>query len=93
MPRLKECYLEKASTFYKAKTGVGCDGIHAQVSLHFEKETRGNVVEFLEKWNKLEMAATSLHDDALLIPKNVTSERADCAFADGDTLVGSCEGV
>ena len=41
----------------------------------FEKEIRGNVVEFLEKWNKLEMAATSLHDDALLIPKNVTSER------------------
>ena len=44
MPRLMESDLEKAARNYKAKTGVGCDG---KVSL--EKETRGEVVEFLEK--------------------------------------------
>ena len=40
MPRLKECYLEKASTFNKAKPGVGCDGIHAKVSLHLTRNKR-----------------------------------------------------
>ena len=29
----------------------------------------------------------------LLIPKNVTSEEADCANVDVDTLVGSSEGT
>ena len=32
----------------------------------FTKETRGEIVEFLEKWK---MAATSLHDDVLLDTK------------------------
>ena len=49
LPRLKECALEKASRFYKAKTGVGCDGFHPEVPLDLTRETRGEVVEFLEK--------------------------------------------
>ena len=49
LPRLKECDLEKASRFYEAKTGVGCDGFHPEVPLDLTRETRGEVVEFLEK--------------------------------------------
>ena len=40
--------LENASTWYKAKTGVGCDGFHSKVHLDLTKETRGEVVEFLK---------------------------------------------
>ena len=49
LPRLKESDLEKASRFYKAKTGVGSDGFHPKVPLDATKETRAEVVEFLEK--------------------------------------------
>ena len=41
--------MEKASRLYKAKTGVGCDGFHPKVLLDLTKETRGKIVEFLEK--------------------------------------------
>ena len=41
--------LEKAARNYKAKTRVGCDGIHPKVPLDSENETRGDVVELLEK--------------------------------------------
>ena len=47
-PRLKESDLEKASRFHKAKTGMGSDGFHLKVPLDLTKETRGEVVEFLE---------------------------------------------
>ena len=40
---------EKAARNYKAKAGVGCDGLHPKVPLDFERESRGEVVEFLEK--------------------------------------------
>ena len=40
LPRFKECDLEKASTMYKAKTGVGRDGFHTKVPLDFTKQTR-----------------------------------------------------
>ena len=30
-------------------TGVGCDGFHPKMPLYLTKETRGDVVEFLEK--------------------------------------------
>ena len=49
---------------YKAKTGVGCDGIHPKVPLDVTKETRGGIVEFLEK-------VTTMF---FLIPKNAKSE-------------------
>ena len=66
LPRLKEGDLEKASRLYKAKTGVGCDGFHPKVSLDLTKETRGEIVEFLEKVER---------SVSFFIPKNVTSER------------------
>ena len=46
---LKEGALERASSLYKAKTGVGCDGFHPKVPLDMTKEPRGEIVEFLEK--------------------------------------------
>ena len=49
LPRQKGCALEKVSKLYKAKTGVGCDGFHTKVPLDVKKETKGNIVEFLEK--------------------------------------------
>ena len=47
--RLKDGDLKKASRLYKAKTGVGCDGFHPQILLDVTRETRGEIVEFLEK--------------------------------------------
>ena len=49
LPRLRECDLDKASRLYKTRTGVGCDGFHPKVSLDLTKETKGEMVEFLEK--------------------------------------------
>ena len=48
MPRLKENHLEKASTLYKATTGVGCDGFQSKVLLTLKRATREEVVELLE---------------------------------------------
>ena len=76
LPRPKECLLEEVSRLYKAKTGVGCDGFHPKVPLVLTKETRGEIVEFLEKveesgkWRQ--QACTTMF---FLIPQNVTSER------------------
>ena len=75
LPRLKEGNLEKAPRLYRAKTGVGCDGLHPKVPLDLTTETRGKVVEFLEKVDQsdrwLQQACTTTF---FLIPKNVTSE-------------------
>ena len=46
---LKECELEKASRFYKARTGVGCHSFHLKIPLDFTRVTREEIVEFLEK--------------------------------------------
>ena len=51
MPRLKESDLEKAARNYKAKTGVVCDDAHPKVPLDSTRETRGEVVEFMRRWN------------------------------------------
>ena len=68
--------MEKVSRVYKAKTGVGCDGFHPKVHLDLTKETRGEIVEFLEKVEQKrkwpQQACTTMF---LLIPKNVASER------------------
>ena len=76
LPRLKEGDLEKASRLYKAKTGVGCEGFHPKVPLDLTKETRGEIVEFLEKVEQSgkwpQQPCTTMF---FLIPKNVTSER------------------
>ena len=76
LPRLKECHSEEVSRLYRAKTGVGCDGFHPKVPLDFTKETRGEIVEDLEKVEQsgkwLQQACTTMF---FLIPKNVTSER------------------
>ena len=72
MPRL----LEKAAKSCKAKTGVVCDGFHPKVPLDLTKETRGKMVEFLEKvlqcgrWPQ--QACTKMF---FLKSKNVTTER------------------
>ena len=91
LPRLKEGDLEKASRTYKAKTGVGCDGFHPKVPLDLTKETRGEIVELLDKLEQWQMAATSLHNDVLLDSEECYECEADCACADVDTLVGSSE--
>ena len=89
MPRLMESDLEKAARNYKAKTGIGGDGFHPKVPLDLEKETRGEVVEFLEK---VEQSGRWPHQACtmmfLLVSKNVTSERAShCACAYDHSLV------
>ena len=67
LPRPKECLLEEVSRLFEAKTGVGCDGFHPEVPLDLTKETRGEIVEFLEKVEQSgKVAATSMHDDVLL---------------------------
>ena len=54
MPRLKEGDMEKVSRLYKAKTGVGCDGLHPKVPLDLTKETRGEIVDFFgRKWSRV----------------------------------------
>ena len=58
--------MERVSRLYKANTGVGCDGFHTKVLLDLTKETRREIVEFLEK---VEQSGN------WTIPKNVTSER------------------
>ena len=76
LPTLQECDLDKASRLCKAKTVVGCDGFHPKVPLDLTRETRGEVVEFLEKVKQSgkwpQQACTTMF---FLIPKNITSER------------------
>ena len=67
---------ENGRSAAKAKTGVGCDGFHPKVPLDLTKETRREIVEFLEKVERSgkwpQQACTTMF---FLIPKNVTSER------------------
>ena len=76
LPGQKGCGLEKVSKLYNAKTGVGCDGFHPEVPLDVTKETRREIVEFLEMMeqsgNWPQHVCTTMF---FLIPKNVTSER------------------
>ena len=76
LPRLTECNLEEVSRLYKAKTGVGCDGFQLKVPLDVTKETRGEIVQFLEKAEQSgkwpQQACTTMF---FLVRKNVTSER------------------
>ena len=55
---------------------MGCDGFHPKVHLDLTKETRGKVLEFLEKVEQSgrwpQQACTTVF---FLIPENVTSER------------------
>ena len=67
----------------QGKDRVGCDG---KVPLDMEKETRGEVVAFLEK---VEMAATSLHNDVFLDFEKCHERAARCAHAYDHSLVGS----
>ena len=75
LPRLKECDLERASRLYKAKTGVGCDGLHPKVPLDLTKETGGEIVEFLEKVEQSGKWPQQACTTIFLFPKNITSER------------------
>ena len=82
LPRFKESDLENASRKYKAKTGLGCDGLPRlkegaqKVHLYVTKETRGGIVEFVENVEQSgqwpQQACTTMF---FLIPKNVTSDR------------------
>ena len=55
---------------------MGCDGFHPKVPLHLTKETRGEIVEFLEKVEESgkwpQQACTTMF---FLFLENVTSER------------------
>ena len=67
LPRLKEGDLDKASRLYKAKTGVGCDGIPPKSPFGFDKRNeRRNCRVLREGGGEWQMAATSLHNDVLL---------------------------
>ena len=61
---------------HMVKTGVGCDGFHPKVLLDLTRETRGEVVDFLEKVEQSakrpQQAYTTMF---FLSPKNGTSER------------------
>ena len=90
MPRLKESHLEKAARNCMANTRVGCDGFHPEVPLELTRETRGEVVELLEKVEAVwEMAATSLHNDVLLDSEKRHVRASHRASACDDSLVGS----
>ena len=60
LPRPKECELEKRSRLYKAYTRAGSDGFHPMVHLDLTKETRGEVVDLLERWNRVENGRNKL---------------------------------
>ena len=74
--RERESDLARAMKTCKANTGVGCDGFHPKVPLDSTRETRGEVMEFLENVEQCgrwpQQACTTIF---FLIPKNVTSER------------------
>ena len=76
LSRLIESHLERASRLHKATTGVGCDGFHAKCPLDLTKETRIEVVEFLEKMEQSgkwpQQACTTMF---FVDQKNITSER------------------
>ena len=88
MAKSQESDLEKAARNYKAKTGVACDDFHPKVPLDLEKETRGEVVQVLEKVEQCgrwpQQACTTLF---FLIPK--MSRASNCTCAHDDSLVGS----
>ena len=63
---------------YKAKTGVVCDGFHPSVPLELEKETREDVVEFLEKV-----------EPCGRWPQQACTTMSHCACAYDESLVGS----
>ena len=60
----------------RRQKGVGCDGFHPKVFLDVTKETRREIVEFLEKVEQSgkwpQQACTTMF---FLIPMHVTSER------------------
>ena len=58
MPRLIESDLAMAAKTFKAKAGVGCDGVHPKVPLQWNSLKKGEAVR--------KMAATSLHNAFLL---------------------------
>ena len=64
--RLKEGDLEKASSMYKAKTGVGYDGFHPKVPVDLTKRDERKRCRILgEGGAEWQMAAPRLHDDVL----------------------------
>ena len=103
-PRLHESAVAKAAKINKARTGVGCDGFHPKVPSDLTKETREEVVEFLEKVEQSgkwpQQSCTAMF---FLIPKNVTSERPIALMlmirwwealrtTDGRNSLGKCVG-
>ena len=94
LPRLKESDLAEAAKIYKTNTGVGCDGIHLEVTLDSAKETRKEVVEFLEnvgqcgKWPQQTCKAMLFFDT-----EECHEQATDCAYANDGSLVGSLKGA
>ena len=63
--------------FPKIKTGVDCDGFDPKVPLDSAKETRKEVVEFLEKKKQCDNCPQQVCTTRyFLIPKTITSERS-----------------
>ena len=64
MPSLRQGEFEKAARSYKAKTGVGCDGLSPSTPSRIVKGSSRRHGEVPRKAVALlEMAAASLHDD------------------------------
>ena len=70
LPRLKECDLETASTLYKEEQELAAMASTPKFPLDLTKETRGEIVEFLEmveqSGNWPQQACTTMF---FLIPK------------------------
>ena len=91
LPRLKECHLEKVSGLQKAKTGVGCDGFHTKVPLDVTKETRREIVEFLQKARASGHCSFALHDSLVGSPESAGCDEM-AAEGEGRRAWESCSG-
>ena len=81
---------ERAARSYKATTGVGCHGIHYTVPLDISKETKREVVKFIEK---VEQCGSSPQEACrgmiFLIPKNRHRRTRHCSAAHSDMVGGA----
>ena len=74
MPRLQAKHFKGAAALFKVRTGTGVDGVHSKVPLDSADEWCEQIVAFLEKVEKVEMAGVwrtrSSTKRFILIPNN-----------------------